>query len=66
MLLLLLHSALLLTSATDASPSLDAHRSVNGSGQSAPMAAAHVPVPVPAENRTKNKSRRLKKKLPPI
>lgn len=29
-------------------------------------AATHVPVPIPAENRTKDKSRKLKKKLPVI
>ena len=35
--------------------------------RSASPAAPHVPIPVPAENRTKDKSRQLtKKKLPPI
>ena len=61
MLLTLLHTIALLGAAAPQTTAADQEVSA------APLAAAHVPIPVPAEHRSKDKSRRVqKKKLPAI
>ena len=60
MLLTLLHTIALLNAAAPQPAAAEAPFS------EASLAAAHVPIPVPAEHKTRDKSRRVKKKLPAI